>query len=241
MGLGSSPFARRYWGNPLCSSRYQDVSGPAVPFRLAPDARACPARVAPFGHLRIPGRQRLPGAFRRVAASFLGRQRLGIPRAPFVRKPHAIQSLRPKSIHGASARTGSRHEDEPFRSLSDAPPRTASRIAPDARWLDAPLPLALIYRQEPRRGLPCSKQAHPRPHRISQLHFACSARGRPDTSTGSITLPGNDIQARPSPRLSPTAARPGGPRVAHCQGATGMPIRPRQHAGECPPVGPTAA
>jgi hypothetical protein len=50
-------------------------------------ARACPARVAPFGHPRIAGRQRLPGAFRRVTASFLGRQRLGIPHAPFMRSP----------------------------------------------------------------------------------------------------------------------------------------------------------
>jgi hypothetical protein len=39
-------------------------------------------RVAPFGHPRIAGCQRLPGAFRRVAASFLGRRRLGIHRAP---------------------------------------------------------------------------------------------------------------------------------------------------------------
>jgi hypothetical protein len=46
-------------------------------------ARRKAGRVAPFGHHRIPGRQRLPGAFRRVAASFLGRPRQGIPRAPF--------------------------------------------------------------------------------------------------------------------------------------------------------------
>ena len=51
------------------------------------DARACPARVAPFGDPRISGCQRLPGAFRRVTASFFGRQRLGIPHAPFVRSP----------------------------------------------------------------------------------------------------------------------------------------------------------
>jgi hypothetical protein len=54
---------------------------------LTTRARACPARVAPFGYPRISGRQRLPGAFRRVTASFLGRQRLGIPRAPFLRSP----------------------------------------------------------------------------------------------------------------------------------------------------------
>jgi hypothetical protein len=71
-------------------------------------ARACPARVAPFGHPRIAGRQRLPGAFRRVTASFLGRQRLGIPHAPFMRKPHAIRFSCRGSLCGSTARTGSR-------------------------------------------------------------------------------------------------------------------------------------
>ena len=41
-----------------------------------------PRRVAPFGDPRITGCQRLPGAFRRVAASFIGRRRQGIHRAP---------------------------------------------------------------------------------------------------------------------------------------------------------------
>jgi hypothetical protein len=41
-----------------------------------------PGRVAPFGDLGIAGCQRLPRAFRRVAASFLGRRRQGIHRAP---------------------------------------------------------------------------------------------------------------------------------------------------------------
>jgi hypothetical protein len=40
-----------------------------------------PTRVAPFGNLWIPGCQRLPRASRRVAASFLGQQHLGIHRA----------------------------------------------------------------------------------------------------------------------------------------------------------------
>jgi hypothetical protein len=75
---------------------------------LTTRARACPARVAPFGHPRISGRQRLPGAFRRVTASFLGRRRLGIPRAPFMRKPHAIRNRARKSLHVTTARTGSR-------------------------------------------------------------------------------------------------------------------------------------
>jgi hypothetical protein len=40
-----------------------------------------PGRVAPFGDLWLTGSQRLPRAFRRVGASFLGHQHLGIHRA----------------------------------------------------------------------------------------------------------------------------------------------------------------
>ena len=48
----------------------------------------CAHRVAPFGLPRISGRQRLPWAFRRVAASFLGRHRQGIHPAPVFRTSH---------------------------------------------------------------------------------------------------------------------------------------------------------
>jgi hypothetical protein len=58
-----------------------------------PGARPCVGRVAPFGDLRIAGCQRLPGAFRRVAASFLGRHRLGIHHAPFFRLAHIIRRV----------------------------------------------------------------------------------------------------------------------------------------------------
>ena len=59
---------------------------PRCPLRdCSQSARPCAGRVAPFGHPRIAGCQRLPGAFRRVAASFLGRQRQGIHHAPIMR------------------------------------------------------------------------------------------------------------------------------------------------------------
>src|SRR5215216_7786874 len=59
---------------------------PRCPLRdRSQSARPCAGRVAPFGHPRIAGCQRLPGAFRRVAASFLGRQRQGIHHAPILR------------------------------------------------------------------------------------------------------------------------------------------------------------
>ena len=61
---------------------------PRCPLRdRSQSARPCAGRVAPFGHPRITGCQRLPGAFRRVAASFVGRQRQGIHHAPIMRIP----------------------------------------------------------------------------------------------------------------------------------------------------------
>ena len=61
---------------------------PRCPLRdRSQSARPCAGRVAPFGHPRITGCQRLPGAFRRVAASFVGRQRQGIHHAPIMRSP----------------------------------------------------------------------------------------------------------------------------------------------------------
>ncbi len=59
-----------------------------------PGARPSAGRVAPFGDPRIAGCQRLPGAFRRVATSFVGRQRQGIHRAPiFAAMPRRHRSI----------------------------------------------------------------------------------------------------------------------------------------------------
>jgi hypothetical protein len=100
-------------------------------------ARPCAGRVAPFGHPRIPGCQRLPGAFRRVAASFLGRQRQGIHHAPFMRIPdsvHIQQTSWPRHQTGTRQRDVSlpaarlpaavpeRRSDEPGRILSPSSP-----------------------------------------------------------------------------------------------------------------------
>ena len=98
---------------------------PRCPLRdRSQSARPCAGRVAPFGHPRIAGCQRLPGAFRRVAASFVGRQRQGIHHAPFMRIPGSV------SIPQASVRrhqTGSRQRDVP--SQRGAPPRLRSLVA----------------------------------------------------------------------------------------------------------------
>jgi hypothetical protein len=82
-------------------------------------------RVAPFGHPRIAGCQRLPGAFRRVAASFLGRRRLGIHRAPNsaaspAPHPPAPRSRRDPHATGRPART---------RAGTEGPGGTASVVS----------------------------------------------------------------------------------------------------------------
>jgi hypothetical protein len=69
-------------------------SSPGAPPETSrpPGARPCAGRVAPFGYPWITGCQRLPRACRRVAASFLGRQRLGIPHALYSAVAHRISS-----------------------------------------------------------------------------------------------------------------------------------------------------
>ena len=69
-GLGSSHFARRYYGNlfDFSSWRYLDVSLPSV--RLPHKCRMTPhyqSRVAPFGYPRFYGCLHLPVAFRSLS------------------------------------------------------------------------------------------------------------------------------------------------------------------------------
>ena len=71
--------------------------------RAAPGHHA--GRVAPFGNPWIAGCQHLPRALRRVAASFIGRQRQGIHRAPIfanVARP-SVAPRAPRSPAGPSA------------------------------------------------------------------------------------------------------------------------------------------
>jgi hypothetical protein len=84
-----------------------------------------PGRVAPFGHPRIAGCQRLPGAFRRVAASFLGRRRLGIHRAPSSAASPAPPPPAPRS-----------RRDPPNGASQPENGRTAGRAVRGGRFLD---------------------------------------------------------------------------------------------------------
>ena len=94
---------------------------PRCPLRdCSQSARPCAGRVAPFGHPRITGCQRLPGAFRRVAASFVGRQRQGIHHAPIMRIP-ASSSIR--GLSWPRQQTGARQRDGPVCRSSSPLPR----------------------------------------------------------------------------------------------------------------------
>jgi hypothetical protein len=97
---------------------------PRCPLRdRSPSARPCAGRVAPFGHPRIAGCQRLPGAFRRVAASFLGRQRQGIHHAPFMWIPASFPI---RGLSWPRQQTGARQRDGPVCRNSYPLPRLRS-------------------------------------------------------------------------------------------------------------------
>ncbi len=67
-GLGSSPVARRYWGNHSCFLLLQVLrcfSSLRLPSLL--NGISSIYRVAPFGHLRIKGYLHLPAAFRSLS------------------------------------------------------------------------------------------------------------------------------------------------------------------------------
>ena len=68
-GLGSSPFARHYWGN-HCYFLFLRVlrcfSSPRSPPSMMDD-RPSACRVVPFGNLRIRGHLHLPGAYRSLS------------------------------------------------------------------------------------------------------------------------------------------------------------------------------
>jgi hypothetical protein len=81
-------------------------------------ARPVVGRVAPFGIPWIAGRQHLPRAFRRVAASFIGRDRQGIHRAPIFAN---LTSARSHPF--ASARLAPLRDQAAGRASSPSPSR----------------------------------------------------------------------------------------------------------------------
>jgi hypothetical protein len=121
---------------------------PACPPRRSAVPGYHPGRVAPFGDLGIAGCQRLPRAFRRVAASFLGRRRQGIHRAPiFADCPSVIapRSRRsPAGSRGPPARAGSIRPVSPVPADRGADTRGGGAGTP-------PRPSVVKVRGAPRR------------------------------------------------------------------------------------------
>ena len=165
---------------------------PRCPLRdRSQSARPCAGRVAPFGNPRIAGCQRLPGAFRRVAASFLGRQRQGIHHAPIMRIP-ASSSLR--GLSWPRQQTGARQRDGPVcRSASPLPRLRGTSL--ETVCVSCVCLCMLLFSA---RGRPDTSP------RVPPVSVRRQAR------VTSYPIKG---------RHRPAAAEPGGSRVAHCQGA----------------------
>ena len=165
---------------------------PRCPLRdRSQSARPCAGRVAPFGDPRIAGCQRLPGAFRRVAASFLGRQRQGIHHAPIMRIP-ASSSLR--GLSWPRQQTGARQRDGPVCRRASPLPRLRGTSL-ETVCVSCVCLCMLLFSA---RGRPDTSP------RVPPVSVRRQAR------VTSYPIKG---------RHRPAAAEPGGSRVAHCQGA----------------------
>ena len=161
----------------------------------SPSARPCAGRVAPFGHPRITGCQRLPGAFRRVAASFLGRQRQGIHHAPIMRISCAASH--PRSVVTATA---DRHAPAGWSRLVARPPRCLVNTTPRGSRCVSCVCFVCVY-----VAVQCARASRHEPAVASCCQDAQTARIAPDPVPG---------------WPHPAAAEPDGFRVAHCQGAS---------------------
>ena len=190
-----------------------------------------PRRVAPFGDLGIAGCQRLPRAFRRVAASFLGRQRLGIHRAPIFAASSAALAA-PRSRRRPGLRSG------PARAtLRRGPTLRARPTVPSASgavrgWVRCgPLPI----RCRSASRVPCSMCRPARPTVVEPPRGDPPAPGCPAANTPSTGRPGSRGRTSRRPGRDPVApvrlsryprragheagtARPGSPPVGWSRG-----------------------
>jgi hypothetical protein len=134
--LRSAPGAHLWRYRTALSSRWRVAAGPKpaafadgtanhqpVPSSIPAGGWPCASRVAPFGYLRLTGCQRLPEAFRRVAASFLGCHRLGIHHAPLLANRHLLHlALPPHTLAGTgSARAMETRSPSPHNSDTSPP------------------------------------------------------------------------------------------------------------------------
>ena len=96
-GLGSSPFARHYWGNHFFSSGYLDVSVPQVPIHRSMCSTGGHCRFAAVGFpIRTSSDRRLYTAsrgFSQCPTSFIGTWRQGIHHKLLVASPRDAEKL----------------------------------------------------------------------------------------------------------------------------------------------------
>lgn len=195
-------------------------------------ARPCVGRVAPFGDLRIPGCQRLPGAFRRVATSFFGRQRQGIHRALVFRiAPH------PQSHAGPARATRTwQHKTSPTR-IRDLRPCVLCCLvsredasSPRTRLLFVSFTLSVhaqagaprdqstaCHGRQPRRGQRGALSRCASVHRVHQAGVDDDGGGTPpprwsrgDSNPGPPPCKGGALPAKLRPPDIPAALSPSG-------------------------------
>ncbi len=188
-----------------------------------------PTRVAPFGHPRITGCQRLPGAFRRVAASFIGRWRPGIHRAPI---PVASRSdMTPPA---------------PARDVARAPPRPGSATPLPSRTTQgrslAPLPLSMCLAHPGGAAGSRTPDLRRAKAALSQLSYGPRPVGAPGLEPGASALSGprsDHLSYAPSPRHWTRANRVGAlaPKMEH-HGLRQPVPQPVSHRPSRPATGP---
>ena len=107
-GLGSSPFARHYWGNHcyfLLLRVLRCFSSPGSPPGICRDDRPSGGRVVPFGNPRINGHLRLPRAYRSLSRPSSPPRAKASTRRPNLLSPWTPQ---PAERPAAPAHTSSR-------------------------------------------------------------------------------------------------------------------------------------
>ncbi len=165
---------------------------PACPPRSR-GTRGCPGWVAPFGHLWITGCQRLPRAFRRVAASFIGRMRQGIHRAPIFADLHPSSSLPAPATHRRGVR---------LARGSVARPRWISSFV---SWTgqNPPQPPHGIRSGRPDPPFTCQRTRHPGARRGQHgppRRAVCTRWSRGDSNPGPPPCKGGALPAKLRPQ-----------------------------------------
>ena len=184
------------------------------PIRRPPDPRlpAPPRSISPRGHVLLrPPTPRHPPCARLTEA--------------LVRST----PLAPSGVRAVPRRTGSRQQGRSPPGHAPPPPRSHLVFRPSSIRVRRPLPLLGQPLPSPLARFTSGVGAQDRavPFSVSVSCFvSCAVRAgdqarSPATPRGAPTAACSDAILTEWPRSSPTAAKPGGSRVARCQGAAG--------------------